>query len=138
MHQIIFFNNIFFQVEKVLLNSELILLISQFQSTSPKFVLSVLNNSLKQVNLKMCDYDSFLDMDLFNSPTFITIFELSFEDVKKLTESEFRNKLIHLKSGIKISMYYGYTYKYRTSRCGMVARLTNGTKVDISDAMSLV
>jgi len=100
--------------------------------------LSVLNNSLKQVNLKMCDYDSFLDVDLFNSPTFITIFELSFEDVKKLTESEFRNKLIHLKSGIKISMYFGYTCKYRTSRCGMVARLTNGTKVDISDAMSLV
>ena len=66
--------------------------------------LSILNNSLKQVTLKMCDYDSFLDMDLFNSPTFITIFELSFEDVKKLTESEFRNKLIHLKSGIKISM----------------------------------
>ena len=52
----------------------------------------------------MCDYDWFLEMDLFNSPALITIFELSLEDVKKQTESEFRNKLIHLKSGIKISM----------------------------------
>ena len=86
----------------------------------------------------MCEYNSFIDLDLFDSPEWVTICDFSLEDVKKQKESEFRNKLIRLQSGLKISLYSGHTSKFKTSRCGIIAQLTNGTKVPLLDAMSLV